>query len=384
MRKIPPYLLLDAARGIAALGVVIFHSNMSFLETNPDYARSPYYVFGQFGYLGVVLFFIISGYCITGTAYHALLSKEGVGRYALNRWRRIYPPYLAACALAVLVEIAVTLGRQHNYVPPDSYYAPPHPESILFWLATVTLLQVELHQFCLVMVFWTLCYEIAFYFLVGLFLVISQLLARYSPSKTSAPILLFGLNCLATYFSLTWMIISPSTCPFPFTLWYQFGLGAMFFAVVASRSAPETDIHRSILVARWQLAIAVAFMCLFILFQNVAGWEGHFSSKVDGSACLIFLGLLALLFPYERNLAQQSWLRPLMRLGAFSYSLYLTHAIGLPFIMAAMQNLGFDQNWFWVNSLVQIAFSVLIGWIFYLLVEWHFISKRQQKRIAVV
>lgn len=73
-----------------------------------------------------------------------------------------------------------------------------------------------------------------------------------------------------------------------------------------------------------------------------------------------------------------------MRLGTFSYSLYLTHAIGLPFITAGMRNLGFDGDWFWINSLVQIALSVLIGWIFYLLVERHFISKRQQKRIAVV
>jgi peptidoglycan/LPS O-acetylase OafA/YrhL len=71
-----------------------------------------------------------------------------------------------------------------------------------------------------------------------------------------------------------------------------------------------------------------------------------------------------------------------MWLGTISYSVYLTHTIGLPFVTTTLRHLGFDGNWYIVTSLVQIAASILGGWIFYLLVEGHFVSTRQKKRTA--
>ena len=378
--KVPPFLLLDVARGWAALSVAVYHSTMAFLERNPDYARQPYYALTSVGYLGVILFFLISGYCIIGTAYHALLSGQSVRRYAWNRLRRIYPPYLATCFLAIVVEIAVVLARRHGYEPPANYYAPPHPESILFWASNFLLLQAELYQFCLVMVFWSLSYEIAFYAIIGIFLFAARRWPRGPASKTSATSLLFSANAMTAFFSLAWVTTSPATCPFPFDRWYQFGLGAMLFGLVAARYRSEEEVPQAVMTARVQMLIAVGLTAALTMVQLRFG--AHRPQHLDGIACLGFLGLLAVLYPYDRKLAWSRGMRPLVWLGTFSYSLYLTHTIGLPFITTGMRHLGFDYDWYWVTSLVQIASSILGGWIFYLLVERHFISKHQREIVV--
>ncbi|MCE0484908.1 MAG: acyltransferase [Methylacidiphilales bacterium] len=379
MRKVPPFLLLDAFRGLAALWVVMYHSSMTFLLEHPGYARWPWYALCNIGQLGVVIFFTISGYCIAGAAHGALVSGRGTHRYAADRLRRIYPPYLATVTIAFVVLAVMLTARGYGYEPPTNYYSPPTPESGLFWTATLLLLQVELHQFCLVMVFWTLCYEILFYALIGLFLALARI---FSERREMQSAFLFAAIGLTTQASLAWLLISPGTCPFPFDRWYQFGIGAILFQIVAARFAPETEIKSAWTHALGQMGIAVALTAAFALLYRLDDWPGHPSTRMQAATCLIFTLLLWVLFPRERRLAHSRLLFPLMWLGTISYSLYLTHTIVLPFISTGLRRLGFDGNGYMVTSLVFIAVSILGGWIFYLAVERHFISSRQKKRVA--
>ena len=74
--------LLDAFRGLAALAVVIHHvigsQNHSF----------------QFGQPAVMVFFVISGYCIASAADACQRRGLGFLQFMWRRVRRIYPPYL--------------------------------------------------------------------------------------------------------------------------------------------------------------------------------------------------------------------------------------------------------------------------------------------------
>ena len=59
---------IDALRGIAALGVVLYHAVMQTTNAVPDnFFRWPVKLLqfvSSFGYIGVFLFFVISGFCI--------------------------------------------------------------------------------------------------------------------------------------------------------------------------------------------------------------------------------------------------------------------------------------------------------------------------------
>ena len=108
------------------------------------------------GKYGVMLFFLVSGYVIPMS-----LERHGsLRRFWVGRLFRIYPAFLAACALMGALIVAGVLRLT----------APLQAESIGGALAHVTMLQDLLGVRGLVRVFWTLSYEMTFYLMVaGLF-----------------------------------------------------------------------------------------------------------------------------------------------------------------------------------------------------------------------
>lgn len=91
---------LDALRGIAAIGVVVFHMQRVF---------APIAVPG--GYLAVDLFFMMSG-VVLSHAYEARF-RAGMGTLGFMRVRliRLYPLYLLGTLLGIVVTLASLLGR---------------------------------------------------------------------------------------------------------------------------------------------------------------------------------------------------------------------------------------------------------------------------------
>lgn len=91
---------LDALRGIAAIGVVIFHMSQAFL---------PVAIPG--GYLAVDLFFMMSG-VVLSHAYEARF-RSGMGTIDFMRARliRLYPLYLLGTLLGILVTLASLFGN---------------------------------------------------------------------------------------------------------------------------------------------------------------------------------------------------------------------------------------------------------------------------------
>ncbi|MFG2194027.1 acyltransferase family protein [Streptomyces sp. NPDC048639] len=140
---------LDAMRGIAALVVVFDHSSYAFMAEfrqvlMPQFNTSRY---------GIMVFFLVSGYIIP-----ASLERRGrVRGFWVGRVFRVYP--LCAAAVTALIalhlvgiaEIRADFGQQSTATAA---------------LAHVTLLQELLRTPNVLLVLWTLSYEMAFYLLV--------------------------------------------------------------------------------------------------------------------------------------------------------------------------------------------------------------------------
>lgn len=121
LRESPPaarLISIDALRGIAALGVVLYHAILQTRQLTP-----PHYPFkwlinliqflASFGYIGVFLFFVISGFCIHLQWARAQAEKREpqikFKSFWARRIRRLYPPYLIALALFLVIG-ALTSG----------------------------------------------------------------------------------------------------------------------------------------------------------------------------------------------------------------------------------------------------------------------------------
>ncbi|MGW7606105.1 acyltransferase family protein [Streptomyces sp. NPDC054766] len=139
---------LDALRGIAALVVVFDHSSYAFMaefrrELMPEFNTSRY---------GIMVFFLVSGYIIP-----ASLERRGCVRtFWIGRVFRMYPLWAATVA-AVLTLNLMGIAEIRDF-------GQQSVASVV--VAHVTLLQELLGTPNILLVLWTLSYEMSFYLLV--------------------------------------------------------------------------------------------------------------------------------------------------------------------------------------------------------------------------
>src|SRR4051812_10487654 len=114
----PRYRSLDLWRGIACLMVVVLHASFIGRDLDASGASAKLMtIISRFG-AGVVMFFVVSGYCIAATADSTRCKqRKGAGasaNYFKRRLRRIFPPYWAALLVTASVVLAiVALGHSH-------------------------------------------------------------------------------------------------------------------------------------------------------------------------------------------------------------------------------------------------------------------------------
>ena len=381
MQRISAYRSLDMFRGFAALWVVMGHSCVPFVSRNPDYSSNPFYAFSLKGQLGVVIFFIISGYCITAAVYSALLSGKSLKRYFLERARRIYPPYLCSVALSVSVDLALGYALRHHWMPPINH-AVALNTSPLYWIGNLLLMQKELHTPYVSVVFWSLCYEIAFYFVMGLFLLVAKRIAGSRGLGTATWFLISAIG-LTTLASLIYLVVARKEV-FPFDLWHLFAMGGLLFFLLECKAltSPGYSARMRRLIST-NVLLNAAVLLYFTVYRQVGYVDAsHPSSRVRGWTALAFCMLLTMLRQHDDAIIRSAITRPLIWLGTFSYSLYLVHPTVLPFVDVFLRHAGFDGQRYLATYGLEVITAVGAGWLMFLGTERYFLSKRQERRIV--
>ena len=149
---------LDFIRFFAALSVLIYHYKSKYIESlgdSPVLAQGIYSI-TKFGYLGVDLFFIISGFVIFSSA----IDRTGL-QFAVSRITRIYPTLWVCASLTALVTVALQ-GTASDV-------------TIMQWLANLTLFNTRLGIQDIDGVYWTLSVEVKFYFCIFILLIFGLL-----------------------------------------------------------------------------------------------------------------------------------------------------------------------------------------------------------------
>jgi len=133
---------LDALRALAVLAVMVHH----FLPID-RYIPTDYVTLG---FLAVRLFFVLSGFLITGIllSYRSDERGNALRRFYLRRVLRIFPIYYLTLFIALALQVrAIQQGAFWHLTYLSNYVAPFHPE----WMGPAS------H-------FWTLAVEEQFYF----------------------------------------------------------------------------------------------------------------------------------------------------------------------------------------------------------------------------
>lgn len=364
--RVAPYRLLDAFRGVAALWVVVFHA----VQASPAgrlarLARHPLGAWTQYGRLGVVMFFVISGYCIASAAVSSLNKDGPLRSFAAARVRRIFPPYYAASAFVVAAALAASFLHARGLIGPSTLArVDPLHQRPAYYLAALTLTQIPLGQGLLVMVFWSLCYEIAFYGVVLLAL-------AATPRRWGANALLLGLDAL-TMACLAWRAATARLLPFPFDLWPMFGLGVLLFHV---RLAPAMRLPRALFGAAAVLAVVDGARHWDV------GWFGATTPAIELGFALAFALLLYALRDLDDRASRWAPVRLLAWAGVFSYSLYLTHVPVQGLVAQLGRRLGASRAPSWVQEVVVILAAVAFARAFFAVFERPFLGARPAPRV---
>lgn len=147
---------LDLLRFVCAAGVTFFHLAFAswtpgrLFPANVEGSAAPDTLasISSFGWVGVQIFFVISGFVIAATA-----KSGGPGRFVWSRLQRLYPAAIACATLTLLALILSQPGRSWGLMA--------------LWAKTLTLFPVPASVW-IDPVYWTLAVEIAFYFIVFL------------------------------------------------------------------------------------------------------------------------------------------------------------------------------------------------------------------------
>jgi exopolysaccharide production protein ExoZ len=150
---------LQVARALAALSVAYFHSGNLLIYFQKPEGLHPLPFLMQYGGYGVNFFFAISGFVICIVSRGANFDRAS---FLIKRAFRIYPPWLLALALYVIVAIP----KVRPWSPTDT------PE---FIFKSIALLPT--HDYPLLAVGWSLQHEIAFYLLAALLIPLGGTLA---------------------------------------------------------------------------------------------------------------------------------------------------------------------------------------------------------------
>lgn len=321
----------DFLRGIAACFVMLFHFTLAGL---PD--TNPLKLLGGHGFLGVEVFFIVSGFIIPYSMYVAGYNKNMVGSFLTKRIIRIHIPYLAIAVVEIILIYVTSLTpwKDDGMERLDGYG---------IWLHGFYLNDI-MGEPWLVPIFWSLAIEIQYYLLIAL------LFPLLSSAKIQIRVLTIAVMALSTF-----VLQQPTPLFFNYSLLFLMGIVAFQFMVGIIKPGEF-----------W-----ITLAALFVLMYLKHSWM-----TVGVTAATLAVILFARI--------RWKWSD---FLGMISYSLYLVH---LPFggrLLLLTLKVGIRTEWLVsVLIVVYLIATIFVAWIFYLLVEKPAmgLAKRAAARLAPV
>lgn len=303
---------IDLIRFIAAIYVVFYHygfrgfakDNMSILEFPPLES------FSKYGYLGVDLFFIISGFVIIMSVKNSDLID-----FCISRFTRLYPAFWVCVILTAVVSVffggaiyQVSLPQVlFNLTMFNGFFGVEHVDGV----------------------YWSLVVELQFYFLIAVLLFFKKL----------KHIKVFGYVLLAI--SILQLFLPFAEAPrfiqviyyVTFARWNPYFIAGMFFYFIWS----EKEIIKNLIPIIIAYIVAIIYAVQNLEYKATA-YNHSFSQTVVISLITSFFVLIFLISINKLSVLNK---KKFLYMGILTYPLYLIHQ-NVGFII--FNNLGVKVN----------------------------------------
>jgi len=326
------YHEVDLLRFLAAIAVVGFHYLFRASVEDPAFALTGFTDPGgifRYGYLGVDLFFVISGFVILNSAW-----KKRPSAFVASRIARLYPAFWMACTITAVVLLLDPNQRFEITAEKYVYNLTMAPK--LFDMGLID------------GVYWTLLIELKFYLLILVLCVIGMTLNR---------VLGFAVGWLA-------LSIWDKFAPLPETLdgllvpeWAPYFAAGILFALVARQGWRKRYAVPLLVAGGWAVYISTE-----LSRKQSDSYHTHLSPYVVGGVVAGIFVLFALIASHK---LQARWTARVAFLGGLTYPLYLLHQ----YIGFVLFNLGYGRMPRWLLLAGVVTIVVALSWLLHVTVE---------------
>lgn len=366
---------IDFLRGIAALAVVVHHSAMYGIQPTQRWFR-PFAIIAAQGYLGVPLFFVISGFCIhLGWARQKVRGPQAsVSWYGFWQRRifRLYPPYLGVLVLSMaLVTVGYVFGIDTSII---SQYPNPKGRWIaLDFLSHAVMAHGLLPKFDKMggnPPFWTLAREEYLYVLYAPLLLFRRKVGlKFSIAAVALAGVVFPILFIpfVPARSIWWQTIHSSAI----ALWVEWAIGMVAVEAYYGLINLPDILYRPWMSVFWGMSakyceirelpsVAAIFWALcFVTLVNYCVRREKTGQWFTGRVAAWFTGV-----------------------GVFSYSLYLVHYPTEAVAKRMLGGLATTRNplLYLLNAILLSVAAYWASQLFFHLVERRFLNSRWPQR----
>lgn len=341
---------IDGLRAFAVLAVIIFHLKESLLPG---------------GFIGVDIFFVISGYLISDHIMAELkMGRFSFAQFYLKRSRRILPALYGVIALTTFVCMFLFLPEDVRRTAKIGTEALLYKSNYYFayYLDYFSPLSAEFPFLHL----WSLSVEEQFYFIFpAILFVIYKFISRWKNYDRYLPVLLIfilGLALIRTEIDLN----DPTLRKIAF-----YGLGSRMSELLVGAVLASLNFK----IKRQLIAEILTILSLITLF----GCLFYFNSatRFPGTMALIPCLATAVIIATQRHtstaVSKLLSFSPLVYIGLISYSLYLYH---WP-VMAIVRYTSIEKSFNITQALGIFLLSLLLGFL-----SWRFIERPFRKPVT--
>ena len=354
---------IDGLRAIACISVVLFHAFPELLNG---------------GFIGVDIFFVISGYLISSILYRNLFNLDSPGRvniidFYIRRVRRIFPALIAVILTTLILGWFVLLPDEYKLLGKHVVGGSVYINNIMLYRESGEYFNVASNAKPLLHL-WSLGVEEQFYLIFPVFLyVIYRLNLNFVLSLTVFTVISFCLNLNGIY-------NNHQTASFylPWCRFWELSSGAILAYLVDYNK----DFWNSILPKIKNFIYAEIFRnsikirTLSTLFENLISFTGFFliilgitsiknGQNFPGSLALIPVsGAILIIGPGKKAFINRKVLsHPVMIfLGLISYPLYLWHwpLLSMAYICAGQQ----PEAWIKICAVLTAVFLSVLTYFY--------------------
>ena len=323
------FTALDALRFFASIAVVVYHLFApSMIEPDAASVGAVLQIVSQYGYLGVNLFFVISGFVILASA-----QNKSASQFAISRFARLYPTYWAS--LVITSFVVITIGNE----------SPKF--GLREWLGNATMFNNYMDIRSIDGVYWTLHVEIKFYALVFLLC-----LARWiNHVRVWVPVWLIAVVVanFTNYFPYLGWFISPT-----YSAYFISGVCFYLLATGQHQRFAGLVLAISASLCTWQAAEQVDDF-----YRNAGDFGPYIAMSIVVGIHAVFLAIAMGRFRLRQS-------RLLLILGGLTYPLYLLHNVAGKAMIAMLLKFGLP---FSVSIAVVIAGTLSVSYLLFRFVD---------------